>query len=492
MKKRSLIFSLMNCAVASFAATTVNDVTVIPGDPVTVTYTTAGDAAIITVSFSANDAAVPESAAANVYGDVNMVVSAGSHTLRWPAQAEYAAIGDVTATITAWPTNDPPDYTVFDLTTGRQKFYTSTNALPRGGIGSDLYRTDLIVMRRIPAAGVKWNMGSPGSETGRVPSKSEYYHSVTLTKDFYLAVFETTQYQTLLLTNNLWFTELTNRSCWATRPADHVCFKHLRGHRWKAGDGRTTSADCVVRRAQRIMDGNIDLPTEAQWEYACRAGTTGATWFISNYPDADGNYESLNPYARYLYNGGGVNGTAYTDMSISTTGGTARVGSYLPNPWGLYDMLGNVYEQVLDGFTSDYVPDKVAVTDPEGCATESSQRVLRGGSWQKNGRFCRAACRIYDNKAWDTINPNAYGFRLAWHFANPEGLTAANSTYGTTARPFNTPASATSAAVDMGVSAKGTTSLSGIARVDLFEIGDYASDETTITTLPVGCHFIVR
>ena len=492
MKKKSLFFSFIGCTFAAFAATTIPDVTVTPGNPVTVNYTTVGDDAIVTVSFSAAGVALGDVAAANVYGDVNMVVPAGAHTLYWPAQAEYVASGSVTATVTVWPTNDPPDYVVFDLTTKRRRFYTSTEALPHGGLANDLYRTDQIVMRRIPAAGVQWNMGSPGSEIGRTPSKSEYNHLVTLTKDFYLAVFEGTQYQTCLITNDLWFTEFTNRICWATRPADHIAFKQIRGHRWKAGDGRSTSANCLVRYAQRIMDEDIDLPTEAQWEYACRAGTTGATWFTENYPDTTGNYESLNPYARYLYNGGSVNGTAYTDMSISTTGGTARVGSYLPNPWGLYDMLGNVHEQVLDGFWGDFVPDKTAVTDPEGCTTNSVYHVLRGGSWRNNGRFCRAACRVSDGKKWDTTNPNGYGYRLAWHFANPSGLTTENSTYGTTNRPFKTPASVTSSVVYMDASEKGKTSLSNIARVDLFEIGDYASDETPITTLPVGCRFLFR
>ena len=240
------------------------------------------------------------------------------------------------------------------------------------------------------------------------------------------------------------------------------------------------------------MAADVDLPTEAQWEYACRAGTTGAAWFAVNYPDDSGNYDILAPYARYLHNGGGVNGTAYTDMSISTTGGTARVGSYLPNPWGLYDLFGNVYEQVLDGFRDDFTPDRTDVTDPEGCETNSVYRVLRGGSWKTNGRYCRAACRVYENKQWDTINPNGYGFRLAWHFANPDGLTAANSTYGTVSRPFNTPASATSAAVAIGTSMRAETPMATLPRVDLFEIGDYASAETPITTMPVGVQFLIR
>lgn len=492
MKNLGFAFAVPFLAATASAATTVSDVTVAPGNPVAVTYHTSGDDAVVTVSFSAGGEALGDAAAANVYGDVNKTVSAGSHTIYWPAQAEYAAAGAVTATVTAWPVDDPPEYTVFDLTTGSQKFYTSTNAMPRGGLESDLYRTDLLAMRRIPAAGVKWSMGTPGSEVGRVVSKSEYYHSVTLTKDFYLAVFETTQYQLSLITNDLAFTQFTNRECWATRPADRICFKHLRGHMWKAGDGRTTSVDCAIRRAQARMNSNVDLPTEAQWEYACRAGTTGATWFLTNYPDTTGNYDELAPYARYLYNGGGVNGTAYTDLTISTTGGTARVGSYLPNPWGLYDMLGNAAEQVLDGYWNDFVPDKAAVTDPEGCLTNSAARVLRGGRWSHNGRYCRSGCRIYDGKTWDTQNPNGFGFRLAWHFDNPEGLTSANSSYGTTTRPFSMPASATSSAADTSALAKGTTTLPAVSRIDFRETFVAESPETPISTMPPSLVVIIQ
>lgn len=514
--KANILLAVLGASASALAATVVSDVAVVPGDPVKVTYETSGEDAVVTVSFSVGGAALGDAAAANVYGDVNMVVSEGLHTIYWPAQAEYAAAGQVTATVTAWPTNDPPDYVVFDLTTGRRRFYVSAEALPRGGIGSDLYRTDWLLMRRIPAAGVTWSRGS-NNETGRYPNTytvtdtcngSEWMHSVRLTKDYYLSVFETTQYQTCLITNDLIFTEFTNRSCWATRPADHINFKQIRGHDWKAGDGRATQKDCVVRRIQRITGVDIDLPTDAQWEYACRASTTTATWF-GNYPDKTGNYETLNAYARYLYNGGNVAGTSEEniDYSMDVSGGTARVGTYLPNPWGLYDMYGNVAEYVLDGagdvaqayyiFNEDgsgkNPVNGTVYIDPEGCPTNSTRRIMRGGHWLQDGQYCRSAYRAASRGRFsDSINPHRYGFRLAWHFANPTGLTAENSTYGTTNRPFASPVSVTSAAVASGTAAKGTTALPSVSRIDLFEIGDWESDETSITTLPVGLKIIIR
>lgn len=502
---------ILACAGIVPAATTVVSVAVVPGDPVKVVYETTGDEAVATVSFSADGEAVDPAQAANVYGDVNKVVPAGTHEIFWPIPVEQTGpIGALTATVTVWPVDDPPDYVTFDLTTGQRRYYTSAAALPRG-LGDDTYRTERIVMRRIPAAGVTWNMGSLITESGRVPDEkagategvgaaSEFFHKVTLTKDFYLAVFETTQWQNHLITNNLAFTECSNRTYWTTRPADRICFKHLRGHQWKAGDGRTTTCDCIVRRAQQMMDAQVDLPTEAQWEYACRAGTTGATWFLDNLPASNQDVPDYAAYVRYLYNGGGENGKAYTALeTLTTAGGTARVGTYEPNPWGLYDMLGNVSEQVLDGYrhkdygdNESWMPDKTAVSDPEGPAYASKWRVRRGGQWREDARWCRAALRQGSGgKSWDTINPFGFGYRLAWHFANPTGLTKDNSTYGTTVRPFVPPVSRASAAVSLACAGNMATALASVS-VTRREKGVWLSDETAIVTTPPAFFIVIR
>ena len=510
MKKFAWVMSALIGVPGLFAATTVTEPVVVPGDPVRVTYATTGDDAIVTVSFSADGQRVDDAVAANVYGDVNRVVPAGSHTIYWPVSSRLAGtVETVTATITVWPTNDPPDYVSFDLTTGQRRYYTSRQALPLG-VEHDAYRTEQIVMRRIPAAGVTWQMGSPGSEIGRVPDKngsadsasgaSEYYHKVTLTKDFYLAVFETTQWQNHLIVNDLSLTECSNRTCWTTRPVDRINFKRLRGHQWKAGDGRKTETDCVVRSAQAMMDAAVDLPTEAQWEYACRAGTTGATWFLNNLPDTTGTAEAYAPYVRYRYNGGSVNGVLFTDLAeLATTGATARVGSYLANPWGLYDMLGNVSEYVLDGYrhtdngdAESWVPDKKSVTDPEGTEKASKWRVRRGGQWREDARWCRAAVRQgVGVKSWDTINALGYGYRFAWHFANPSGLTAANSTYGSIQRPFVAPVTATSQPVALNEAGRTDRALEAID-LERCDAGTWLSAEATITLAPPVFYILIR
>ena len=130
----------------------------------------------------------------------------------------------------------------------------------------------------------------------------------------------------------------------------------------------------------------FDLPTEAQWEYACRASTTKALNNNTNLQneDQDPNMDIL---GRYWYNGGS---TYDTDP---VNGGSAASGSYLVNQWGLYDMHGSVWEWCLDKYASSYGG---AVTDPSG-PDAGSYRVFRGGSWNYGAGSCRSAYRYYDH-----------------------------------------------------------------------------------------------
>ena len=112
------------------------------------------------------------------------------------------------------------------------------------------------------------------------------------------------------------------------------------------------------------------LPTEAEWEYACRAGTT--TRF--NWGDSD----SESTMGRYCW---------YTENSNSTTHPVAQKE---PNAWGLYDMSGNVWEWCEDKYTSDYYD---CPTNGSAYTSSGSDRVLRGGSWYSVARFCRSAFR---------------------------------------------------------------------------------------------------
>ena len=140
--------------------------------------------------------------------------------------------------------------------------------------------------------------------------------------------------------------------------------------------------------AERLPEGyEYALPTEAQWEYAARAGTT--TRF--SYGDDPG-YSELGNHAWYMEN---------------SRGGTHPVGEKLPNPWGLYDMHGNVWEWCSDWSTGSYPGG--SVTDPVGPGS-GSDRVLRGGGWYFSARYCRSAHRDGDRPGYTS---GYLGFRVA-------------------------------------------------------------------------------
>ncbi|MBR6460200.1 MAG: formylglycine-generating enzyme family protein, partial [Verrucomicrobia bacterium] len=158
----------------------------------------------------------------------------------------------------------------------------------------------------------------------------------------------------------------------------------------------------IEKAAGRLPTGyEYTLPTEAQWEYACRAGTTTALNSGKNLSDK---YEcpEMDEEGWYGFNSG------YYDSDGNTTsnGKTFPVGQKQPNAWGLYDMHGNVYEWCLDWF-GDYPTS--SVTDPKGPST-GSYRVIRGGSWDVYAFGCRSALR-YDSYPSDYSY--FYGFRVA-------------------------------------------------------------------------------
>jgi len=146
------------------------------------------------------------------------------------------------------------------------------------------------------------------------------------------------------------------------------------------------------RRAGRLPAGwSYKLPTESQWEYACRAGTTTATAFGDRLGSQDANF-----IGDFPYNG------APKGSSLNST---VTVGSYRANAWGLHDMHGNVEEWCLDGYR-EHLPGGV---DPLG-PPQASSRVIRGGSWNSYGRSCRSAYRYRSAPVYRDID---LGFRVA-------------------------------------------------------------------------------
>jgi formylglycine-generating enzyme required for sulfatase activity len=172
----------------------------------------------------------------------------------------------------------------------------------------------------------------------------------------------------------------------------------------------------ILRTNQRNLQGlDLSLPTEAQWEHACRAGTDAATYAGPLEILGENNGPALDPIAWYGGNSGvdfeldnGYDSSNWPNKQYDhQRAGTRPVAQKLANPWGLYDMLGNVWEWCLDG--PRRYTDQPAV-DPVDCPTEpGADRVLRGGSWYSaRGRAVRAPLRVPPRQPHDFI-----GFRPA-------------------------------------------------------------------------------
>ncbi len=296
----------------------------------------------------------------------------GTYRFVWNAAADVATeyvANDISFTVM----NGYPRYVAIDLSEG-----ASATSYPveyfddiPGGAWSDEYKTTKLVMRLIPTG--TFTMGSPSDELGR--STDEPQREVTLTKPFYIGVFEVTQSQYELVMGS-------NPSLYVgdARPVESVSWNKL-----------MDSDGFIARVKAKAGLSSCSLPTETQWEYACRAGTTTALNSGKNLTDR---FECANmsEVGRYEYN------KASSEHAI--------VGSYLPNAWGLYDMHGNVFEWCSDWYGA---PDETSVVDPVGAAS-GEYRVFRGGCWSYGALYSRSAYRYATYPAYGCPNN---GFRLA-------------------------------------------------------------------------------
>ena len=385
---------------------------------VTVTYDLAGADAIVTLDVTTNGVSVGARNLTVLSGDVNRKVSAGTgRRIVWnPDVALSPFAASATAVVSVWREDAPPDYMAINLCqAGEVRYYADVEALPYGGLANDCYRKDILLMRRIPAKGVTWYMGQRSNENGGGSyAPRETRHQVTMTNDYWMGVFEFTngQWRRMMpsYAEQHYFTNIWTRE---TRPVESVSYQELRGGstyaNWPASSD--VSGACLIGRL-RAHAGlpTLDLPTDAQWEYACRAGSAEALYSGHDLDVATPNNGTVdaqcNLLGRYFMNGGG---DADSLNRNSREKGTTRVGSYQPNDWGLYDMLGNVYEWCLDRCESTPNIGSANAIDPVGPAT-GDYRVRRGGCWGGNCAFMRAAYRGC-SKATD--RSNAVGFRLA-------------------------------------------------------------------------------
>jgi formylglycine-generating enzyme len=229
---------------------------------------------------------------------------------------------------------------------------------------------------RIPAG--TFTMGSPETEKGRYAHETE--HTVTLTKDFYMSKYEVTQREYLAVMGNN--PSLFTTTDWGGNAISPDLNRPVETVSWDDAMSYCEKVTASEQAAGRLPAGwEYRLPTEAEWEYACRAGTSTPFHYGNDLRSGMANFDG-----RSEYDGGTgtVNNPNGTNLPRTTT-----VGSYAPNAFGLYDMHGNVREWCLDRYGS--YPGG-SVTDPRGAST-GSDRVFRGGSWAYDARGCRSAYR---------------------------------------------------------------------------------------------------
>jgi formylglycine-generating enzyme required for sulfatase activity len=246
--------------------------------------------------------------------------------------------------------------------------YTNT-----GWVQAIIHEQSGIELVYIPAG--TFTMGSPTTETGR--SSGETQHQVTIPQGFYLGKTEVTQaqWEKVMKVNPSGFP-----NAGATAPVERVSWDDCQAFCTEAGSG-------------------LRLPLEAEWEYACRAGTTTAFHYGDSLDASMANFRGNYPY------GAGKKG--------EYRGTTIAVGQFKPNAWCLYDMIGNVWEWCQDKFET-YPAGPVTLAQPAGPAgretDDGADRVLRGGSWRDLARYCRSAGR---SRYWPDYSIYSSGLRVA-------------------------------------------------------------------------------
>lgn len=303
-------------------------------------------------------------------------------------------------------TGTDEDYIFIDLTntdsSGNYLITRSSNLDIQDSSENNAYMTNLIVLKKVIAAGNSFTMGSSHKT---LSESNEAEHTVTFSSNFYMGVYEVTQRQYAYVTS-------VNPSEFGhqVRPVENVSYEDIRGdtatYNWPSSDEVDPASFIGILRAKTGL--RFDLPTEAEWEYVCKAGTGDRT---------DGNSKSYNS----LTFSGNLDIESVEELSadLSELGffydnnpkeldvyKTTFAGMFVPNAWGFYDMHGNVWEWCNDIYTADL--GRSPATDPVG-ASSGDDRTVRGGYYAGTPENTRSASR----SASRPENPlEIVGFRL--------------------------------------------------------------------------------
>ena len=396
-----LLFGAVVCLVNAAPVISTVQVDSQSAKKVKVDYTLSEEA-IVTVEFLNDGESIGSQHVQTLSGNVNARVAAGVRSLVWNARADWPdrTVEKLSVRLTAWPLDMPPWFMAVKIggTASDIRYYADKSSIP-GGIEDVRYKTDYLLFRRIPAAGRTVRLGSLPGSVGREAGDVEKTHYASFAHDYYIGVYEVTQaqYGKVRMSNGGMYENpshfnqneypLNDDAGWL-RPVEKVSYINLRGYNSWPHKRLPEGGYWISRLESQIGVSSVfDLPTEAQWEYACSGGE-------KDEPD-------VYKVAWFKDNSGEV---------------THPVGMKESNRFDLYDMLGNVLEWCLDFSNPDYALNGLVQFEPEGPSVKynygiesEAHRVIRGGNFSNEASKVRTRSRAHLH-----YNKNIYGqgFRL--------------------------------------------------------------------------------
>ncbi len=407
--KKTLAFFVAVAAAGAYAdGPLVSDIALkaqsAPPHLVTVSYKLSNEPAYVTFDIETNDVSNgtwKSVGGTNLWwsygGDVDKLVQptgeGEARKIYWSPDRNMGGLalsGDnVRARVTAWPTNSPPLYLALDLCAYSNATYYASEEMVPGGVTNRMYKERYLLMRRIPAKNVTWCEGLPASYWSTAKAWAQggltdaalarrLAHKVKMTHDYYIGVYPVTIWQYACINS----TQRPAGDNDSRLPQAGVRYNYLRG------DGVGTNWPVVVEgvfdrdASHAVASGSwiqkarnktglayLDLPTEAQFEFAARAGVPGLMYTTDTVNEE--NFAKL----------GRVSANKNEADCEGLTGDRATVGSYLPNGFGLYDMVGNVRQWGLDWYESwEDMDTSVVHSDPVGPETGTA-RVCCGNQY---------------------------------------------------------------------------------------------------------------
>ena len=392
----------LTAAFAAHATVTVSDVTFTQDaatHDVKVTYdlaTSDNEPAFVSLDVLTNGVSVGATRVKTLSGDVSttpadiaslVAPGTGRKSIVWKARADLPGVGIDNATfrVTAIATNHFEGlYMVVDLSRGRtSSYYPVQYTACKPDTNSPAFYTTELWLRRVPAG--TFTMGYSGGKSDAKPE-----HSVTLTKDFYCGVVPVTRGQHALIQGSP--NGADPDGTYARYPVSNISYNALRGSGWPEDtDVEESNSAPTIGRLRYRTGLMFDLPTEAQWEYACRAGHSGSE--LNDGTAYESTDKNIRPGVGYYDLGWGQANSGYS--SASPDNHQHPVALKKPSDWDFYDFYGNVLEWCRDWY-GPYSSNNQ--TNPSGAGSESGTlRVSRGGNYRLNASALNSFYRRHED-----------------------------------------------------------------------------------------------